>query len=106
MNGKQGYIDRLEPEQFIAFKHRERMISAKVDSVEKFDEKVVAVNVVTKNGSRYKIDPAEISWVKTGSRWPSGIYNALKANNTFRKGGNSGESEKRLDGNEDKEASE
>ena len=80
MKTKQSYINSLEPEQLIAFKHGDRLISAKVAEVNREADEVISVFVVTKNGSRYIVKPEDISWVKTGSRWPAGIYNALKMN--------------------------
>ena len=94
MKSKQTYINNLEPGQFIAFKHGDRMISAKVVSTSSFDGEVNTVEVVTKNASRYRVNAEDISWVRTGTRWPAGIYNALKANG--RKDENSGESKERL----------
>ena len=79
------------------------MISAKVLSANKFDGRVNDVSVVTKNGSRYIVKTENISWVKTGSRWPSGIYNALKSN--IGKDENSGEAKERLDVDESKKDS-
>lgn len=90
MRTKQSYINSLEPDQLVAFKHGDRLISAKVAEVNKEADEVTSILVVTKNGSRYVVKPEDISWVKTGSRWPAGIYNALKAN---RKDVNNGETE-------------
>lgn len=34
--------------------------------------------VKTRNGSVFFVNPQDITWVKTGTKWPLGIYNALK----------------------------
>lgn len=36
------------------------------------------VTIQTNNGSIFYTSKKSISWVKTGSTWPIGIYNALK----------------------------
>lgn len=76
MKNKQQYLDSLKVGQIVAFKINDKMISAKVS----YFLKDGSVEVETKNGSKYYIKTEEISWVKTGARWPAGIYNALKAN--------------------------
>ena len=56
----------------IAFKAN-RMMSGKVLEVRDED-----VKVECKNGSIYFVGKDAIAWVKTGARWPSGIFNALR----------------------------
>lgn len=70
---KGDYINNIEVGILIAFKVQDRMVSAKVIQVNEND-----VKVETKNGSIYFVGKESIAWVKTGSRWPSGIYNALR----------------------------
>lgn len=70
---KGDYINNIETGVLIAFKVQDRMVSAKVVQVNEND-----VKVETKNGSIYFVGKESIAWVKTGSRWPSGIYNALR----------------------------
>ena len=70
---KGDYINNIEVGVLIAFKVQDRMVSAKVIQVNEND-----VKVETKNGSIYFVGKESIAGVKTGSRWPSGIYNALR----------------------------
>lgn len=49
-----------------------KMLSGKVIKIE--DAKVT---IRTKNGSIFYPKKDEIVWVRTGTRWPIGIYNAL-----------------------------
>jgi len=72
---KDDYIRNLEIDALVAFRNEGKMLSAKVVSIQQEQ-----VKVETKNGSIYNIQKADIAWVKTGGRWPSGIYNALKGN--------------------------
>lgn len=69
---KKDYIENIEVGVLIAFKIQDRMVSAKVIQVNEND-----VKVETKNGSIYFVGKESIAWVKTGNRWPAGIYNAL-----------------------------
>lgn len=87
MKTKQSYLENLKPGQIIAFKNREKMLTAKVIEIEDH-----TVCVETRNGSKYFIQLEDVSWVKTGSRWPSGIYNALK-NNSKKEVNNDAETE-------------
>lgn len=70
---KEDYIRNLEVGRLIAFKVGERMMSAKVVEVREDD-----VKVECKNGSIYYVGKNAIAWVKTGVRWPAGIFNALR----------------------------
>lgn len=72
---KGDYIKNIEVGVLIAFKVQDRMVSAKVIQVNEND-----VKAETKNGSIYFVGKESIVWVKTGNRWPSGIYNALRNN--------------------------
>ena len=72
---KEDYIKNLEVGVLIAFKVGEKMMSAKVLEVRQDDAKVEC-----KNGSIYYVGKGSIIWVKTGNRWPSGIFNALRNN--------------------------
>lgn len=67
------YISSIQQGNIVAFKHENQMFSGKVIEVK--DDSVV---VRTKNASVYYIQKDDITWVKNGSKWPSGIYNALK----------------------------
>lgn len=69
------YLENLEVGLLIAFKNDGKMISAKV--IEIHDDQV---KVETKNGSMYFVKKENIAWIKTGKRWPKGIFNALRNN--------------------------
>lgn len=69
------YLKNLEVGLLVAFKTDGKMMSAKV--IEINDEQV---KVETKNGSVYFVKKEDIAWVKTGKRWPAGIFNALRNN--------------------------
>lgn len=66
------YINLLRVGNIVAFKYDDNMFSGKV--IEIADDIVVK----TKNGSVYTIKKDSIVWVKNGTHWPVGIYNALK----------------------------
>ena len=74
-NTREFYLSTIEPGTIVAFKVLDHMLSGKVASS---DEETYTV--ITKNGSVYYPKKEEITWVKNGSRWPRGIYNALKLN--------------------------
>lgn len=56
----------------VAFRNKEEMYSGTVQEV---SEKVT---IKTNNGSVYFIEKSDIVWIKNGTLWPIGIYNALK----------------------------
>ena len=70
--GKAKYIDNLQAGQILAFRSGESVISGKVISLNKF------ITVETKNGTQFVIKNEDIVWVKTGQRWPKGVFKALK----------------------------
>lgn len=57
---------------FVAFKNGNEMFSGKVLDI---SDKVA---IQTLNNSIFYIDKKDIVWVKNGSHWPIGVYNALK----------------------------
>lgn len=76
---KERYIRKIETGLLIAFIYvdnegKEKMLSGKVINILNDAE----IEVQTKNGKTYKIEKKRIAWVKTGSRWPKGVYLALK----------------------------
>lgn len=88
------YIKNIELGMEIAFMFNDnsKMQSGKVVEInedvantydeenEMFEEKLIKViSVRTRNGSIYKVQEHNISWVKLGDKWPVGIYNALKS---------------------------
>ena len=67
---------RLNEGVIVAFKKNEKCKSAKVISN---NEEVASdiIEVETKMGKKYKINKEDILWVKTGQRWPKGVYHLL-----------------------------
>lgn len=74
------YIDNVEVGMIIAFATEpEKAISAKVKEIFRAEDNgVKEVLAVSKNGYTYKVPRAAIVWVKTGHRWPRGIYDKLR----------------------------
>lgn len=74
------YIDNVEVGMIIAFATEpEKAISAKVKEIFKSEDNgVKEVLAVSKNGYTYKVPRVAIIWVKTGHRWPRGIYDKLR----------------------------
>lgn len=76
------YIDNVEPGMIIAFcTEPNKAISAKVREI-RFSSaatpSVEYVIAVSKNGFIYKVPRSAIIWVKTGLRWPKGVFEKLK----------------------------
>lgn len=67
------YLSLLQVGNIIAFRIDDLMFSGKV-----IEMGIDIHKVQTKNGSIYLVRNNEIAWVKNGSHWPIGIYNALK----------------------------
>jgi len=71
---KSSYINNATVGSLIAFKVNEtKMLSAKIEEVGSNN-----FVVMTKNGIRFNVLHRDVTWVKTGDRWPKGIYLALK----------------------------
>ena len=68
------YLESISIDNIVAFRNSEHVYSGKVIEVAgKF------ATIQTPNGSIFYVDKYEnIVWVKNGSRWPIGIFNALK----------------------------
>lgn len=67
------YLDSLSVDNIVAFKNGNNMFSGKViEIVGKY------ATIQTLNGSIYYVNKQDISWIKNGSHWPTGIFNALK----------------------------
>ena len=75
-NDQEAKERRLHKGVIVAFKKNEKCKSAKVISN---DEEIVndIIEVETKMGKKYKINKEDILWVKTGQRWPKGVYHLL-----------------------------
>lgn len=73
---KATYIANITAGVIVAFKNDSDVYSGKVVEVPEDSESKFVIK--TKNGSVYYVEPDNIIWVKTGSHWPNGIFNALK----------------------------
>ena len=74
MKTREEYLSTLSVGNIVAFKVDDNMFSGKVENIECSN-----ITIKTKNGSVYYPNLSEIIWIKNGSHWPKGIYNALKA---------------------------
>lgn len=74
---KEYFISNMKVGNVVAFvihtREGNKMLSGRVISISK---DIVTVN--TKNGSIFYPSKSDVVWVKTGSFWPVGIYNALR----------------------------
>ena len=75
-NNKLSYISTAKVGTLIAFEDGNGKVkSAKVISNDEWNEMIEAE---TAYGMKYSLKYDSILWVKTGNRWPRGIYNLLK----------------------------
>lgn len=79
MKTREEYLSTLSVGNIVAFKEQDNMFSGKVENIEYDESFGHIITVKTKNGSVYYPHLSEIIWIKNGSHWPKGIYNALKA---------------------------
>jgi hypothetical protein len=71
---KDSYIENAKIGTIIAFHvNNSKVISGMIEEVHKTD-----FLVKTKNGVRFTVRKSNIIWVKTGPRWPRGVYLALR----------------------------
>jgi hypothetical protein len=71
---KSDYVDNIKVDAIIAFKVNEsKVISGMVEEIHKTE-----FVVKTRNGVRFNVRKKNVLWVKTGKRWPRGVYHALK----------------------------
>lgn len=71
---KEAYIENAKVGTIIAFKvNNTKVISGMIEEIHKSD-----FLVRTKSGIRFTVRKKNIIWVKTGPRWPKGVYLALK----------------------------
>lgn len=71
------YLENIECGTIIAFNTDGKVISAKVIKKSLSRKKLM---VETSYGKSYTIGWEDVIWVKTGKRWPKGIYNMFKKN--------------------------
>ena len=74
MNTREEYLSTLSVGNIVAFKSNEDMYSGKVEEINED-----TITIKTKNGAVFYRNRCDIVWIKNGSRWPIGIFNALKA---------------------------
>lgn len=81
---KDEYIHNAEPGLLVAFRLNfeakngtklTKVISGKIIENDK-DQSMYAVE--TRNGLRYGVPYTAVVWVKTGNRWPKGVYQEMK----------------------------
>lgn len=71
---KDVYIDNAKIGMLIAFKVNDRKaLSGKIEEIHQ-----AGFVVKTKNGVKFNVRKKNVMWVKTGNRWPRGVYLALK----------------------------
>ena len=71
---KSDYVDNARVGIIIAFKvNEQRMLSGMIREIHSHE-----FIVETKNGVRFNVKFKNVAWVKTGDRWPKGVYLALK----------------------------
>ena len=76
MEQKQKYLDNIQVGALVAFKVSET--KAKSAKVIKKSIKTKKLMVETSYGETHVIPFRDILWVRTGARWPRGVYNMLK----------------------------
>lgn len=74
---KQEYISNICVGNIVAFKREDLMFSGKVIGVS--EDKIT---IQTPNNSIFYVERENVVWVKIGTKWPVGIYNALKYSKT------------------------
>lgn len=77
---KSDYIDKAKEGHLVAFKASGgRMLSGKIKSIVFAPDGTVGKFIVeTRNQHTYHVLRSSVVWVKTGLRWPRGIYLALQ----------------------------
>lgn len=70
---KSEYINSIQIGVLVAFNAVGITLSGKVDLI--LED---SLSITTKNGKVFSINKKDVIWVKTGDRWPKGVYNALK----------------------------
>lgn len=93
---KGDYITSANPGLIVAFRLNfesrqqvklTKVISGKIVSNEQEDGMLV---VETRNGLQYGVPYDSVVWVKTGERWPKGVYEEMKRGSVAIKGEQSG----------------
>ena len=72
---REQFINNISVGNIVAFRSNSGMYSAKVIEVRDANK---PLKKKKKNGSILYVDRQDVAWVKNGTHWPAGIYNALK----------------------------
>lgn len=72
MQHKEDFLKKVKVGSIIAFTQNELVLSGKVIEIR---NNLLVVR--TKTHSIFFVKPQDFVWLKVGSRWPTGIYNAL-----------------------------
>lgn len=72
---KADYVNNIEVGTIVAFTVGDKTISGMVDQI---NTDGASFTIKTKNGVSFKVWRNNIIWVKTGMRWPKGVYLALR----------------------------
>lgn len=76
MEAKLSYIKNADLGTIVAFISRSgKAKSAKIIGRDVENE---VLEVETSYGAKFKIDFSDVIWVRTGKRWPKGVYELLK----------------------------
>lgn len=78
MVNKLKYVEAAMPGTLIAFRLPDGRV--KSAAIEKRSSKRRVFQVVTAYGHQHTVPFNDVVWVKTGTRWPRGVYNLLKGN--------------------------
>lgn len=74
--GKMNYVENVELGTLVAFRLRNgRVKSAKVIKKSSQSRKL---KLQTNYGAEFVVSYDDVLWVRTGKRWPRGVYNLLK----------------------------
>lgn len=74
-SSKSAYIENVEPGVMVAFKFANKAKSAKLIARNSKERKL---KLVTSYGKEYIVSYDDVLWIKTGPRWPKGVYRLLK----------------------------
>ena len=72
------YLSKHQLGNIVACRVGEQMNTGKVVSIVDNTDVGKVITIKTKNGSVYYPHISEIVWIKNGTHWPQGIFNALK----------------------------
>lgn len=76
---REDYINSAPIGAIVAFKNEDNVYSGRIAEIqENLQTNHKRFVIKTKNGSVYFVEQENIIWVKTGSHWPNGVFNALK----------------------------